>query len=277
MTDDTAMTLHNPIHPNFGHLIYTVTDAAGKRVPLNVPYQGSVRHPTSPASGPWTVSATLGTFSALDQTATGPSVVFVDANAAVTLQLTPVATLPPEPAPGRADFPPSLTLPYTNQYQQQSNWCWAAVTSGVSAYFRGTSPVEQGLLANHFFLQSACSIDGNQWSCNRPFYLDVSLAFAGCLHGQPIVQPVGWDVVRTQIAGQCPLAIGIAPTSGGTGHALCIVGYDDNSQTPDPMPTIDVADPWMGLWRLPFADFPNNLYQGLSWNLTCLTQAPSAQ
>ena len=74
-----------------------------------------------------------------------PIPVFLQSNQVPIGALAPLGALPPSGGPpGSAGPPPggagsSGSIPFAMQFQQQDNWCWAAVSTSVSKFFAGAS------------------------------------------------------------------------------------------------------------------------------------------
>src|SRR5947209_8521285 len=78
--------------------------------------------------------------------------------------------------------PPSVagSLGFSVQHQRQTQWCWAAVTSSVAAFF-GTTTWPQCRVVNSELDQQACCTSGSSPECNKSWYLDRSLTRTGNL------------------------------------------------------------------------------------------------
>jgi len=65
--------------------------------------------------------------------------------------------------------------------QQQTQWCWAAVSNSVSHYYDAGSPWTQCAIVNAELGQTTCCTAGNTASCNQAWYLDLALTRVGRL------------------------------------------------------------------------------------------------
>src|SRR5947207_5493093 len=73
-------------------------------------------------------------------------------------------------------------LGFTMQPQQQTEWCWAAVSVSVNLYFHATSGQTQCAVANTAMGQTTCCPDGGSTQCNQPWFLDLALQLVGDLN-----------------------------------------------------------------------------------------------
>src|SRR3954471_13335913 len=83
----------------------------------------------------------------------------------------PLGGAPPEAA---------RTLTFGVQHQQEDQWCWAAVTSSVSAFY-GVPSWTQCRIVNAELGQTACCTRGSSKPCNQPWRLDKALTLSGNL------------------------------------------------------------------------------------------------
>lgn len=138
-------------------------------------------------------------------------------------------------------------LRYTQQTQQQSQWCWAA--GGLSiAQFLGAG---RGVTQNQF-----CNMARNlpkDGSCpNQPDLLQtVQRGFAalGVSPGRVTGRPTPHAEVAAQIRSGRPIQTGVYWTQGG-GHAQVVFGLEGDK--------ISYADPWPSSPR--YSEMPYNSY-----------------
>jgi hypothetical protein len=306
----SQLTLDNPIPAGFGTLTYAITDGKKQTVSLTVPADGTVQHPTDAQDGPWSIVATLN-----GPGLNGPSLTFLkakftDPNAEITSMLKVVPAPPGESSPdagtaptGSAGFvpgkslldtaswqsvvarsleleapPESMKLALTVQDQAQDQWCWAAVTSSVYAFYAPKkNPITQCELANSAFEQSNCCTSSQAAKvkpCNQPHSLTKALSEVKCLQSATSKRLLFSDVVA-QIAAKAP--VGIRVTWGSSkdpvGHVLCITGYA--KQDSDQKASIDLSDPTFGETIVPFGGFPGNYHTANGWTHSYLTQSPT--
>ncbi len=88
---------------------------------------------------------------------------------------TPLSLPPSGAAPSGTPAPVDRELPFTMQYQQQSNWCWAAVSVSVALFYSSSSKWTQCTLVNDALGQKTCCATGGSAACNQPWYLDRAL------------------------------------------------------------------------------------------------------
>ena len=158
-------------------------------------------------------------------------------------------------------------LSFTMQHQQQTQWCWAAVSTSVSVYYDASSTWTQCTVVNAELGQTTCCSSGSSAACNQPWYLDLALMRTGNL---TVVSngTTAFASIRTEIDAGRPLGVRIG-WSGGGGHFVVIEGYK-----PDPgSERVAVEDPWYGASDLALTAFTSS-YQGTgSWTHSYTTQA----
>jgi hypothetical protein len=106
------------------------------------------------------------------------------------------------------------------QPQEQSNWCWAAVSVSVAQFFSaGTIWSQQCDLANQELGQTCCPAGNNAAVCDVPWYLDQALARVGHLNTwAPGYQTIGR--IQLEINAHRPMGVRIGWTASG-GHFVC--------------------------------------------------------
>jgi len=156
-------------------------------------------------------------------------------------------------------------LDFHMQYQQQRNWCWAAVATSVAQFYDPASAWTQCALANGELGRDDCCGPGASGPCNVYGYLDSSLDRVGRLdHWSPGTATFAQSQAETD--GGRPLGVRTA-WSGGGSHFLCIIGY----QIIDNMLAVD--DPFFGRSDVDYATFAGS-YQGSGkWTDTYYTRA----
>ena len=156
-------------------------------------------------------------------------------------------------------------LDFHMQYQQQTNWCWAAVATSVAHFYDPASSWTQCAVANGELGRDDCCGAGASGPCNVYGYLDTSLDRTGKLdHWSPGTVTLAQSQAETD--GGRPLGVRTA-WSGGGAHFLCIVGY----QIIDSMLAVD--DPFFGKSDVDYATFTGS-YQGSGkWTDTYYTRA----
>lgn len=136
-------------------------------------------------------------------------------------------------------------LIFAMQSQQQTNWCWAAVSVSVANYFNTPGPQggswQQCDVANAEFGQTTCCQDGSTSLCNRDWYLDRALTRVNHLAGPPQTGPGLYSYIQQEIDANRPVPVRIGWYGDG-GHFLALSGYDDTNGNQ----IVDVEDPWYG-------------------------------
>jgi peptidoglycan hydrolase-like protein with peptidoglycan-binding domain len=115
-------------------------------------------------------------------------------------------------------------LNLTMQAQQQSNWCWAAVSSSVSHFYDPASSWTQCKVANAQLGRTDCCGGGASGPCNVYGYLDLGLTEVGHFdHLQ--AGTTTFAVLQSEIIGSRPLGIRVA-WSGGGAHFVTAIGAE---------------------------------------------------
>lgn len=167
-----------------------------------------------------------------------------------------------ESAGGSAGGSPGLD--WEVEYQQQTNWCWAAVATSVNHYYTRSSVPTQCEVVNGVLRRTDCCSSPDSGNCNVPYYLDRAL---GYLNNLQSVGPQGtYQQAAQAISSSTPLCIRIG-WSGGGGHFIAVNGVQDNN-------LISITDPWYGDSMVTFDTLVNGTYQGSGrWTHTYFTHA----
>jgi hypothetical protein len=156
-------------------------------------------------------------------------------------------------------------LDFAMQHQQQTNWCWAAVSTSVALFYDPASTWTQCAVANGELNRNDCCGTGASGPCNVYGFLDSSLTRVGHLDHMTSSSST-FAQAQTEIDGGRPLCARTA-WSGGGAHFLAIIGY----RLLDEMLAVD--DPWYGKSDVSYATF-NSSYQGSgSWTHSYFTRA----
>ncbi len=157
-------------------------------------------------------------------------------------------------------------LSFTMQHQQQTQWCWAAVSTSVSHFYNPASTSTQCDVVNAELGQTTCCHDGSTSACNQPWYLDAALTRTGNLKSWA-GGSVPFSTVDHEIDALRPLGVRIG-WSGGGGHFVILAGYLEGATN-----YIGVEDPWYGSSDVAYDTFLTS-YQGTgSWTHTYYTEA----
>ena len=169
---------------------------------------------------------------------------------------------------------PSHKLAMSVQPQRETNWCWAAVSVSICAFYNAVTIWTQCLVANAALPRTDCcsaSANSDPALCNTPWYLDVALQVTANFR-QMIAAPLSFTAVQTEVNGSQPIGCRIGWTGGG-GHFVAIVGWLTGSSGTD---YIDVSDPIYLDSQIAFANFAGAYQSGGSWTHSYLTIATSA-
>lgn len=113
-----------------------------------------------------------------------------------------------------------LSIGFRVARQLQTQWCWAAVSSSVSAYYPGGQSWPQCAVASAE-LGGRCCEAGSSFQCNQPWYLDNALTRVGHL-----AYAFQGDVASSDVADELnhdrPVALRVGWSDGG--HFLAIYG-----------------------------------------------------
>lgn len=167
--------------------------------------------------------------------------------------------------------PSWIRLNFTMQHQLQTEWCWAATSVSVSAYYDPQTGWTQCTMVNAEKELTICCENGSSTECNQPNVLDAPLSRADVLdHKQQ--GSVGYDMIRQEIDAGRPLAWRIR-WNGGGGHFAVIEGYQGFGDE-----WVAVDDPWFGAIDLPVSTLTGGMYQGTgSWSHTYFTRPQSVR
>lgn len=169
---------------------------------------------------------------------------------------------------------PSHKLALSVQPQQETNWCWAAVSTSISAFYNALTVWTQCLVANTALPRTdCCSAPANSdpTLCNKPWYLDIALQVTNNFR-QMIGAPLSFAALQTEINNSQPVGCRIGWTGGG-GHFVAIVGWLAASSGTE---YIDISDPIYLDSQIAFANFAGAYQSGGTWTHSYLTIAVSA-
>ena len=154
-------------------------------------------------------------------------------------------------------------LAFTMQTQQQSQWCWAAVSVSVNLYYHPASGQTQCAVANTALGQTTCCADGSTAQCNQPWFLDQALQIVANLNALTSGK-IALTSIKAEI-NQCrPFCLRIA-WNGGGGHFVTVYGYSRK--------LIDIGDPWYGNSIVSYDSFPSTYQGGGAWTDSYTTKA----
>lgn len=154
----------------------------------------------------------------------------------------------------------ATTLNFVNAIQEQTNWCWAGVSSAVSVYYNPNSTWSQCSIASAQLQQDCCA---NPRACNVYGYLDGALTTTGNYQGLGQA-PASSGYLQAQLNNSSPVCIRVAWNGGGA-HFITLYGIDLAG-------IVYVADPWYGISTQVYAGFPSGYQGGATWTHTFLTK-----
>jgi len=182
--------------------------------------------------------------------------------AASTSTVVALSTTSPSPSCGNP-----LTS-FSQQHQEQDNWCWSAVTVSIHQYYVPGTLLNQCKLVNYTKgLTNCCDPAAARVKpCNTGVSsLDNPLQIVGNFASK-YLSAVSLTTIKNEIDNCRPLAIGIF-WNGGGGHALSIYGYEITTSSTQ----IRIGDPWYGDSWQDYPTFPSGYQGGATWVETDLT------
>ncbi len=163
----------------------------------------------------------------------------------------------------------------TVEHQQQTQWCWAAVSNSVSHFYDAGSTWTQCTIVNAELGQTTCCTNGATAGCNQPWFLDRALTRVGCLLSMAS-GTLSFATVKSLInSGRPPCAR--QGWSGGGGHFMAIVCYFEGllgqlAGAGSTARRLRISDPWYGDSVVDYSVFVSG-YQGSgTWTHSYRTQ-----
>ncbi len=144
---------------------------------------------------------------------------------------------------------------FTMQQQQQTQWCWAAVSTSINLYYHPASGQTQCAVANVAMNQTTCCQNGGSAQCNQPWFLDQALQLVNNLNAWSPGK-AALATVKAEIDACRPFCLRIA-WKGGGGHFVVVRGYS--------WAGMNIADPWYGNSVMNYATFPSYYHGGGTW------------
>jgi hypothetical protein len=149
--------------------------------------------------------------------------------------------------------------------QRMREWCWAAVSVSIEAFYDRHSTWTECKMAAAEFGTSCCDF---AQPCNRVNRLDPPLTRLGRLRGRPLFRTLTFVEIQKEIDAGRPIAVRVGWREGG-GHFLAIYGYH---VTPGGIPQLLLGDPFYGDSRVNYDHF-TTAYQGSgTWTDTFLLE-----
>lgn len=147
--------------------------------------------------------------------------------------------------------------------QQESEWCWAAVSVSVDHYYRPDSYSTQCEIASQV-IEGDCCAQPQQF--DEPERLQDALGAVGRLGS--ITGRLTFEQLKAEIDAGRPVCIRIEWDGGGA-HFLALDGY---RVLQSGARTVDVADPFYADSTNDFDAFPSQYHGGGAWTATFLTR-----
>lgn len=166
-------------------------------------------------------------------------------------------------------------LAYSQEIQQQPNWCWAAVSVSIYKFYGGS--MSQCEIASEFLVGKdgeECCIEPSSSNCNQPFFTSSALEGLSILANEAN-NALSFARTKTEIDRGRPISCSIRWPSGG-GHAVVVYGYapdaagDDLVYVKDPIDSAGAS----GTCML-FSRFANSYRGNGRWAWSGLTKGPS--
>jgi hypothetical protein len=148
------------------------------------------------------------------------------------------------------------------QSQQESEWCWAAVSASVERYFVPTSLQTQCMIARAVLGIAGCC--GDPTPCNQPALLQNALKLLRRMTGDPTAGPLSFAEIQSDIDGGRPVCLRIG-WDGGGGHFVALAGYRLSRSG---VQLVDVEDPLYGPSVVIYDDFVSNYLGRGQWTAT---------
>lgn len=168
--------------------------------------------------------------------------------------------------------PSSQSTGFTIRSQEQTNWCWAAVSTSVSYFYKTSKTWVQCDVADRALPRTDCcsapaNSDPNK--CNCPWYLDRALGVTGTFKNLES-RALSFSEVQAEIALSHPLGCRVGWFGGG-GHFLVIAGWVVGGTGTE---YIDLADPIYLNSQMDYVDFAASYQSGGDWTHSYRTEPP---
>nr|WP_210179224.1 papain-like cysteine protease family protein [Methylobacterium platani] len=137
------------------------------------------------------------------------------------------------------------------QPQAQSNWCWAAVTASIAAFFDALTSQTQCRIAGTQLQRQDCCGAGAGGPCNVYGFLASALNRVRHLKTWYPAATTPLADLRGEIEGGRPVCVRVAWESGG-GHFVTVVGYLPDSETLAGSALLAIEDPFWGSSDVPY-------------------------
>lgn len=146
--------------------------------------------------------------------------------------------------------------------QDQTEWCWAAVSFSLDRFYDPATALSQCKVAAQVLGSNCCE---DKAICNEPLDLAIVLREINRLE-QEIRRPIDSDTLSDLIESKKPIAVGIAWFAGGA-HFVVIDGWDKESN----MVSVRDPDRTRGDTCIDLDEFTGNYANAGLWRFTYLT------
>jgi hypothetical protein len=157
------------------------------------------------------------------------------------------------------------TLAVPLEKQEMDNWCWAAVTSAIEAYYQEPFAEIQCRVASRWLGEPCCPPTQDKTSPLQNSMYDLVSALRGNAAGANLGRQFQYADLRREVDGKRPLCC-ILGTNGVPSHVILAVGYTDAGD----IILNDPASP--GLQFMPIDAFRAGYAHGGTWIDSLLTR-----
>ena len=159
----------------------------------------------------------------------------------------------------------NLILDFPMEFQEETNWCWAATAVSVAFFYSQQQRWTQCQLASAELGQSCCE---NRGPCNEPWYLDSALSRTGNFDRlQEGV--ITWQGIRNEMASGRVLCAFIRwHGNSEIGHFVAISGVERIGSNKK----VCIDDPIYGEKIMKYSRFRDNYRDLGSWTWTYFTK-----
>jgi Peptidase_C39 like family len=122
-------------------------------------------------------------------------------------------------------------LDFKGEWQEQTQWCWAAACASISSYYAGRGRGEkykQCEIVQHVMNISSCDCCREPGRCNVQGSMDVGMKFIRH-YVERTDEAARLEVIKAEIDNQRPVGVRVQLGTGEE-HIVVIVGYDHSSQ-----------------------------------------------
>lgn len=158
------------------------------------------------------------------------------------------------------------------QHQEQTWWCWDAVTVSVAKFYKPSAAWTQCSLANAEFARNDCCVGAGQVSpCNWGRWPDSPLTTVGVFK-ERLNNALTSLQLGAELARSAPVVVNIAwrDRNGNItgGHIVALRGRSLR----DGVEWVSVSDPWTGDSDMTYDNFRNNYPDNGLWNVSYKTK-----